>query len=31
MDGWPVHIRFDRAGRVDRIKRGSEIVEAPKQ
>jgi hypothetical protein len=26
-DDWPVHIRFDAKGRVDRIKRGSEIVE----
>jgi hypothetical protein len=27
FDSWPVHIRFDANGRVDRIKRGSEIVE----
>lgn len=26
-DDWPVHIRFDANGRVDRIKRRSEIVE----
>lgn len=26
-DNWPVHIRFDKDGRVDRIKRGTEIVE----
>jgi hypothetical protein len=26
---WPVEIRFDANGRVDRIKRGSEIIEAP--
>jgi hypothetical protein len=29
FDAWPVHIRFDANGRVDRIKRGSEIVAAP--
>lgn len=29
FDSWPVHIRFDRNGRVDRIKRGHEIIEAP--
>jgi hypothetical protein len=28
-DDFPVHIRFDAAKRVDRIKRGDEIVEAP--
>jgi hypothetical protein len=27
-DDWPVHIRFDASGRVDRIKRGNEIVTA---
>jgi len=26
-DNWPVHIRFDKNGHVDRIKRGSEILE----
>jgi hypothetical protein len=26
-DAWPVHIRFDKQDRVDRIKRGREIVE----
>jgi hypothetical protein len=29
FDDWPVHVRFDKSGRVSRIKRGSEIVEAP--
>jgi hypothetical protein len=29
FDDWPVHIRFDKKHRVDRIKRGSEIIEAP--
>jgi hypothetical protein len=29
LDSWPVHIRFDANGRVDRIKRGSEIIELP--
>jgi hypothetical protein len=28
-DDWAVHIHFDSNGRVDRIKRGSEIIEAP--
>ena len=27
MDDWPVHIRIDQNGKVDRIKRGTEIVE----
>jgi hypothetical protein len=30
LDSWPVHIRFDAHGRVDRIKRGSEVLEWPK-
>jgi hypothetical protein len=29
IDDWPVLIRFGIDGRVDRIKRGSEIIEAP--
>jgi hypothetical protein len=28
FDDWPVHIRFDANLRVDRIKRGSEIIES---
>jgi hypothetical protein len=29
LSKWPVHVRLDANGRVDRIKRGSEIIEAP--
>jgi hypothetical protein len=29
IDDWPVLIRFGIDGRVDRIKRGSKIIEAP--
>jgi hypothetical protein len=29
LDDYSVHIRFDINGRVDRIKRGNEIIEAP--
>lgn len=29
FDDFPVNIRFDANGRVDRIKRGTEIIEAP--
>lgn len=29
LSDWPVHVRFDANGRVDRIKRGSEVVESP--
>jgi hypothetical protein len=27
IDDWPIRIRFDANGRVDRIRRGSEVVE----
>ena len=30
MDEWPVRVRFDQDGRVDRIERGDEVEEAAK-